>query len=206
MLHLKLLLRVLASPNEHKWVNLCLWEFPEVRRPLCWRTWYVGMESVRAIGLGLAAPPREQLASLFKSKSPCVFQTMSHLWPRYRIWRVLVFCTNLCQKSFSNFCFSILKVYIFLILCEVMNNKGDRNTFPAALKILIFELDPDPPISTLLPAEAILDFTNSLSPSDINHQVNVAAEVSLHWTSAKKRIDTMVNWGFSLKFTCTLRL
>lgn len=64
-----------------------------------------------------------------------------------------------------------------------MNNTGDRNTgilFLAALKIFIFELDPDQPISTLLPAEAILDFTNSLSPLDINHQVNVAAEVSLH--------------------------
>lgn len=136
-------------------------------------------------------------------------RTMPHPWPRYRIWRVLVFCTNLCQKSFSNFYFSILRVYIFLILCEVMNNTGDRNTgilFLAALKIFIFELDPDQPISTLLPAEAILDFTNSLSPLDINHQVNVAAEVSLHWTSAKKKIDTMVNWGFSLKFTCTLRL
>lgn len=36
-----------------------------------------------------------------------------------------------------------------------------------------------------MPVEAILDFTNSLSPSDINHQVNVTAEVSLHWTSAK---------------------
>ena len=138
MLHLELLLRVLASPNEHKWVNLCLWEFAEVRRPLCWWTWHVGMESVKAIGLGLAAPPWERLASLFKSKSPCVFQTMPHPWPRYRIWRVLVFCTNLCQKSFSNSCFSILRVYIFLILCEVMNNKGYRNTFPCCLENFYF--------------------------------------------------------------------
>lgn len=52
--------------------------------------------------------------------------------------------------------------------------------FLAALKIFIFELDPDQPISTVLPVEAILDFINSLSPSDINCQVNLAAEVSLH--------------------------
>lgn len=146
MLYFELLLRGLASPNEHKWVNLCLWEFPVVRRPLCWWTWYVGMESLKAIGLGLAVPPRERLASqpaLTWVKVPvCVpcssAWTVPHPWPRYRIWRVLVFCTNLCQKSFSNFSFSILRVYIFLILCDVMNNKGDRNTFPCCLENFYF--------------------------------------------------------------------
>lgn len=42
------------------------------------------------------------------------------------------------KKTFWNFCFSVLRLYIFLILCEVVNNKGDRNTFPCCLENVYF--------------------------------------------------------------------
>lgn len=113
----------------------------------------------------------------------------------YSIWKILVFYRNIRQKSFSNFSLSIFRAYILIILGDVMRNKGDRDTFPCCLEN-IFELDTDQLSLLFCPIAALLDFTNALSPFYINHQVNVAAKISLHCTSAKKRTDKLINWGF----------
>lgn len=102
---------------------------------------------------------------------------------------------NIRQKSFSNFSLSIFRAYILIILGDVMRNKGDRDTFPCCLEN-IFELDTDQLSLLFCPIAALSDFTNALSPFYINHQVNVAAKISLHCTSAKKRTDKLINWGF----------
>lgn len=105
----------------------------------------------------------------------------------YSIWKILVFYVNIRQKSFSNFSLSIFRAYILIILGDVMRNKGDRDTFPCCLEN-IFELGTDQPSPLCCPIAALSDFTNALSPFYINHQVNVAAKISLHKKiSAKKK-------------------
>ena len=197
---LLILLRSLTSPNKHKSANLCLWYFPEVRRLVLVMNMIHGGggESLKTTGLGkwllfsaIYCSAHESGLLHYSGKLPaCVLGASLHggyeiLNKAYSIWKILVFYMNIRQKSFSNFSLSIFRAYILIISCDVMRNKRDRDTFPCCLEN-IFELVTDQLSLLFCPLAAILDFTNALSPFYINHQVNVAAKISLHCTSAKK--------------------